>query len=127
MTTPNRHRGSGGRRGGPLLTRGGAERSIVAMTRFLLATYTAAGHVAPFEPVARELVARGHDVHWYAGARSRDKVLPTVPRHVPLRHAPDVDASELDAAHPRRAALTGLKLLRYDVREVFMAAMPGQV
>ena len=97
------------------------------MTRFLLATYTAAGHVAPFEPVARELVSRGHDVHWYAGSRDRERILATGAQHVAMRHGPDVDASRLDTAHPRRAELTGIKLLRYDVREVFMAALPGQV
>jgi MGT family glycosyltransferase len=97
------------------------------MTSFLLATFTATGHVAPFEPVARELRDRGHEVHWYTGSRHRERVEATGAAYVPMRHAPDVDASELDEHHPGRADLQGLALVRFDVRQVFLAALPGQV
>ena len=98
-----------------------------SMARFLIATYSAAGHVAPAEPIARELVARGHEVHWYTGAHHRDRVSATGAVFVEPRHAPDLDASELSERLPERARLNGIALLRYDVRNVFLAALPGQV
>jgi MGT family glycosyltransferase len=97
------------------------------MTRFLFATYSATGHVAPFEPVARELVARGHEVDWYTGERHRDRLLAAGATPVIVRRAATVDAAELDARLPDRAGRTGLDLLRFDVRNVFLAPIPGQV
>jgi UDP:flavonoid glycosyltransferase YjiC (YdhE family) len=38
------------------------------MSRFLFTTMPATGHVLPKLPIARELAARGHEVHSYTGA-----------------------------------------------------------
>ena len=45
------------------------------MSRFLITTMPATGHVMPMLPLARELSARGHELHWYTGATYRDRVL----------------------------------------------------
>lgn len=44
------------------------------MARVLIATTPASGHINPVLPVARELMRRGHDVHWYTGEKFRIKI-----------------------------------------------------
>jgi UDP:flavonoid glycosyltransferase YjiC (YdhE family) len=97
------------------------------MNRVLIATMSAAGHVGPLVPLARELVRRGHVVAWYTGVDYRDKVEATGAVFHPHVHAPDRDTSQLDAEFPERAMLKGLAKFRFDVRNVFIAAVPGQV
>jgi MGT family glycosyltransferase len=94
------------------------------MNRVLLASMPTAGHVGP---LARELVRRGHVVAWYTGAGYRDKVEATGAVFHPHVHAPDRDTSQLDAEFPERAELKGLAKFKFDVRNVFIAAVPGQV
>ena len=55
------------------------------MSRFLITTMPATGHVMPMLPLARELSARGHELHWYAGAEYRDRVLSVGASHHPIR------------------------------------------
>ncbi len=98
-----------------------------AMNRVLIATMSAAGHVGPLVPIARELVQRGHDVAWYTGADYRDKVEATGAAFYPLVHAPARDAAQMDAEFPERASLKGVAKFKFDIREVFIAAVPGQV
>jgi MGT family glycosyltransferase len=97
------------------------------MTRFLFATMPAAGHVGPLIPLAHELAARGHSVDWYTGYEYRSKVEATGATFHPHVHAPDRDASQMDAEFPERAQLKGIAKFKFDVREVFIAAVPGQV
>jgi MGT family glycosyltransferase len=99
----------------------------VRMTRFLFATMPAAGHVGPLVPLAHELIARGHVVAWYTGEEYRDKVEATGAVFFPHVHAPDRDVSQLDAEFPERRKLKGIAKFKFDVREVFIAAVPGQV
>jgi MGT family glycosyltransferase len=97
------------------------------MTRFLFATMPAAGHVGPLVPLAFELAARGHSVAWYTGDEYRDKVEATGATFHPHVHAPDRDVSQMDAEFPERRKLKGIAKFKFDVREVFIAAVPGQV
>jgi MGT family glycosyltransferase len=97
------------------------------MTRFLFASMPAAGHIGPLVPLAIELIARGHSIAWYTGDEYRDKVEATGAKFYPHVHAPDRDVSELDAEFPERAKLKGLAKFKFDMREVFIAAVPGQV
>lgn len=97
------------------------------MARFLLATMPFVGHVNPALPVARRLVARGHEVHFYTGARFRERVEATGARWEPMRAAPDIDDRDLDASFPGRARVDGLARLRYDLKHVFIDAVPGQM
>jgi MGT family glycosyltransferase len=100
---------------------------LFRMTRFLIAAHPAAGHVGPLVPLASELLARGHAVAWYTGSRYRDKVEATGARYLPYVHARDVDSADLDAEFPGRAETKGLARFRHDIREIFIAAVPGQV
>jgi MGT family glycosyltransferase len=104
-----------------------ASARLHAMTRFLFATMPAAGHVGPLVPLAFELTARGHSIAWYTGDEYRDKVEATGATFYPHVHAPDRDVSQLDAEFPERAKLKGIAKFKFDVREVFIAAVPGQV
>lgn len=97
------------------------------MTRVLLATMPAAGHVGPLIPVARELVRRAHDVAWYTGSGYRDKVEATGAAFFDHVHAPNRDPGQLDVEFPQRAKLKGIAKFKFDLREVFIAAVPGQV
>ena len=86
------------------------------MARFLVATHPITGHVLPGIPIVAELVRRGHDVHQeQAGATFE-----------PYVHALDYDDSDYDSAFPGRTALSGLRLLTYDFRKVFVEQVPGQ-
>jgi MGT family glycosyltransferase len=97
------------------------------MNRVLIATMPAAGHVGPLVPLARELVRSGHDVSWYTGSEYREKVEATGATFFGHVHARDRDVAALDAEFPERARLKGLAKFKFDIREVFIAAVPGQV
>jgi MGT family glycosyltransferase len=101
--------------------------TLASMMRFLFATMPAAGHVGPLVPLAHELVARGHSIAWYTGDEYRGKVEATGATFYPHVHAPDRDVSRMDAEFPERAKLKGIAKFKFDVREVFIAAVPGQV
>ena len=85
------------------------------------------GHVGPLIPIASELLARGHDVDWYTGEKVREKVQATGARHLPHVQARDLDADAFDAEFPERARKKGMARFRFDMREIFIAAVPGQV
>jgi len=97
------------------------------MARFLFATVPVPGHVNPGLPLARALVRRGHEVRWYAGQRFRAVVEATGATFIPLDHRLDYDASDLDAAFPGRRGLTGLAGMKWDLKHIFLDAVPVQV
>ncbi len=97
------------------------------MARFLIGTMPATGHVNPGLPIARKLVERGHEVRWYAGRRFQKRIEATGARWLPMRHAPDFDDRDFDAAFPDRNKYKGIDLLKYDLTHVFINPIPGQV
>jgi UDP:flavonoid glycosyltransferase YjiC (YdhE family) len=97
------------------------------MARFLIGTMPVTGHVNPGLPIARALVARGHEVAWYAGARFRERVEAAGARYLPMVHATDFDDRDFEATFPDIARLKGLPRLRHDLKHVFADAVPGQV
>ncbi|HEU4976629.1 MAG TPA: nucleotide disphospho-sugar-binding domain-containing protein [Baekduia sp.] len=97
------------------------------MSRFLFAALPADGHVSPMLPLARELTDRGHEVLWLTGRRYRDRVEAVGAAHLPFIDAPEIDASRLDEQFPGRADTKGLGRFRFDMREIFIASVPGQV
>jgi MGT family glycosyltransferase len=102
--------------------------SILArMARFLVAAHPAAGHIGPLVPVVRALRARGHSVAWYTGSRYRGVVEAAGASYVPYVHARDVDSARLDEEFPGRVGTRGIGRFRHDIREIFIAAVPGQV
>jgi UDP:flavonoid glycosyltransferase YjiC (YdhE family) len=96
------------------------------MCRFLFAPIPFTGHVNPGLPIARELVARGHDVRWYSTPRFRRAIEETGARFVPAHHAMQVDEERLAEQFPGRPA-AGLAQMRFDIKEVFVSIIPGQL
>lgn len=97
------------------------------MGRFLLTTMPFTGHVAPMTAIARELVARGHDVRFYTGSRFRERIEATGARSVPWRAAPDFDENDMAATFPRLVGRKGLSQLLINVVDCFIATAPAQV
>ncbi|MFT3927876.1 MAG: hypothetical protein QM778_35440 [Myxococcales bacterium] len=97
------------------------------MARILIATVPIIGHIAPMLPLARALVARGHQVAWYTGEKHRARVERTGARFFGYTRARDIDESELDAAFPERSKLSGINQLKFDMKHVFIDAAPDQL
>ena len=94
------------------------------MSRFLFAPMPFTGHVNPGLPIARELVARGHDVRWYTTLRFRRAVEATGARVVPFQHATRLDEECLSEMFPGRPA-EGIKQMQHDIEKVFIDFIPG--
>lgn len=94
------------------------------MTRYLFAVFPVSGHVNPGLPIARELVARGHDVRWYSTQRFRRAIEATGARWVPFRAATPIDEEWLPEQYPGRPA-GGIAQLQYDIEHVFVNIIPG--
>ena len=96
------------------------------MSRYLFAPMPITGHVNPGLPIAQELVARGHDVRWYTTPRFRKAIESIGARWVPFRDAMPIDEEHLGAMFADRPK-DGINQLRYDVKNLFVSAMPGML
>ena len=96
------------------------------MSQILFATVPVLGHINPILPLARALVARGHDVRWYSGRKHAARIAATGARFVAFTQARDYDDLHFEREFPGRSALQGLDQLRFDLMRVFMDAAPGQ-
>lgn len=97
------------------------------MSRILIATVPVIGHIAPFLPLARALVARGHELAWYSGHKYRARIEQTGARFFGYAAAPDHDDADFDARFPERARHQGIAQLKFDMKHVFIDAAPGQL
>jgi MGT family glycosyltransferase len=97
------------------------------MSCFLFTTMPATGHVVPKLPLARELSARGHEVHWYTGAAYREEVLATGAVHHPIRSAEDFGGQSIGEAFPELVGLTGIAMVRQALQRVFIDNAPGML
>lgn len=97
------------------------------MATFLFTTMPATGHVTPKLPLARELTARGHEVHWYTGAYYRDQVAATGAVHHPIRSAEDFGGQSIGEAFPELLGLTGVKMVTRAFQRVFIDNAPGML
>jgi UDP:flavonoid glycosyltransferase YjiC (YdhE family) len=102
-------------------------REGAGMSRFLIATLPADGHLSPLLPLARELTARGHDVFWHTGPKYRAKVEATGAAYLPLIDTIDLDPGRLDEQFPGRADTHGLGRFKFDMREIFIKLVPDQI
>jgi UDP:flavonoid glycosyltransferase YjiC (YdhE family) len=93
------------------------------MTTYLISTMPAAGHVAPFIPLASRLVSEGHEVMWHTGPAYADRVRATGARFVPFEHTPDFDALPVAPDPGTKGAAAGLSTLR----RLFVDRISGQV
>ena len=94
--------------------------------RYLFAPMPATGHVNPGLPLAKALVQRGHDVRWYSIPRFKKAIESVGARFVPFRNASTLDEEQLESMFPDRPR-GGLAQLRYDIKNIFVAAMPGML
>ncbi len=90
------------------------------MAKFLICTISVTGHVSPALPIARELVARGHQVCWYTGSEFQAKVESTGAHFIPA-----VDISPEWMA--QRNTLQGVAQLKFDLKHGFIDAAMRQV
>jgi UDP:flavonoid glycosyltransferase YjiC (YdhE family) len=93
------------------------------MTAYLISTMPAAGHVAPFVPLASRLVSEGHEVVWHTGPAYADRVRATGARFLPFTHTPDFDALPVEPDPGTKGAAAGLSTLR----RLFVDRISGQV
>lgn len=93
------------------------------MARYLFAPMPITGHVNPGLPIARELVARGHDVRWYSTPRFRRSIEAIGARWVPVRHAIHIDEEQVDTWVGRPA--DGIAQLQYDLKNLFIEFVRG--
>ncbi len=97
------------------------------MARFLMATLPITGHVYPGIPIARALVAKGHEVWWYTGKKFRAKVEAVGARFAPMKDAYDFDDLRIDECFPDRTKHEALAQFKFDLRNVFIDSGPGQL
>jgi MGT family glycosyltransferase len=95
--------------------------------RVLLWTTPVDGHVNPGLPIARALVARGHEVRWYTGRRFRPAVEATGARFEPMQAATDPADVDPFTRFPQRVDLDGLAGFKFDLKHLFLDEVPGQI
>lgn len=97
------------------------------MSRILIASQPIAGHVAPLLPIVQELVRRGHQVHWYTGAKYADRVRSVGAVPVPFTLARDFDDANFDATFSGRSDLRGFAQIQFDIRQIFVGQIEMQL
>ncbi|UQS32829.1 glycosyltransferase [Streptomyces fradiae] len=97
------------------------------LTRVLIATTPAPGHVVGVLEVARELTRRGHEVRWYTGRAFQERVEQTGARFEPMREELDFGGRSREEAYPHHAGLTGIAGFKAGVRDIFYRTAPGQM
>jgi MGT family glycosyltransferase len=95
--------------------------------RLIVATVPLTGHVHPMLLVVRELVARGHEVLWYAAKKFAPAIEAAGARFAPMRAAPDWDDADVEAALPALRGTRGLTRVKVQLREMFIAPMVEQL
>ncbi|SES67348.1 glycosyltransferase [Geodermatophilus poikilotrophus] len=93
----------------------------------LLCAMPLVGHVTPLLPLARELVGRGHTVHFYTGARFREQVENTGAQFETMSDALDPGKRPLESFLPELRELTGIAQLKYALKRFFIDSGHGQV
>ena len=93
------------------------------MARILIGTVPGVGHINPFFPLVRALVARGHDIVWNTSAMFRTQVEATGSRYTPFVHARDFSVVDPDEyLHGKK--VTGIPSLKAALKHVFFDNAP---
>jgi UDP:flavonoid glycosyltransferase YjiC (YdhE family) len=93
------------------------------MTRVLVSTMPATGHVTPVIPLVTELVSRGHEVTWHTGAAYATAVQATGARFTPFVETPDFTQVPVRPDDSATGMAVGVTLQR----RLFIDRMAGQV
>jgi UDP:flavonoid glycosyltransferase YjiC (YdhE family) len=89
--------------------------------RILFTAMPADGHFNPLTGIAEHLLARGHDVRWYASPQYGRKLDALGMVHFPYRRATEITGANLNDLFPERAGLKGPQLISFDLEKVFVA------
>jgi UDP:flavonoid glycosyltransferase YjiC (YdhE family) len=89
------------------------------VARFLFAATSQPGHVNPGLPIVRALADAGHDVRLTTGPEFEAAVTRAGARFVPLPDETLIDTPRVEQRFPRRAGLTGPRLVRHDLLHLF--------
>ena len=95
------------------------------MSHVLIATTPVTGHVRPALPLARELIASGHEVTWYTGTSYAAQVRATGAAFRPVAHGLDYD--DVRRPRPARPARSSVGQIRWDLVNLFLRPVPGFV
>ena len=95
------------------------------MSRILICSSPAEGHVTPLLAIARGLVGAGHRVVLLTGRRFAGRVRAAGADFAPLPQAVDFDDTWADA-HPERAGKRGPAAMRFDLDHMFFRAAEPQ-
>ena len=97
------------------------------MSRFLFATVPVPAHTRNPLPMAARLVARGHEVLWFAGSRFHDDIAAVGATPVPFRATRDYDGRRLLEEFPELARLSGPRAIGWAYAELFVGEAPHRV
>lgn len=95
--------------------------------RFLIATMPIPGHVAPFAPLVRELLRRGHEVIWYGSRHFQKGIEATGAGFTPMRDEIDYGDARYNEHFPERARLRGLAQVVFDFEHLFVNVVPAMI
>src|SRR3712207_4903314 len=97
------------------------------MTRILFTTMPMAGHLRPGLAIAQQLVAAGHEVGWYTGARYAPLPAKVGARVFPMSPEVDFDDTAVDEKVEGGTSKPGLRTLKRAIMDLFIAPIPGWV
>lgn len=97
------------------------------MARILIGNFGAVGHVLPFLPLARALVARGHEIFWTTDRIHRERIEATGARFMAPQHAREFSSPTDNFAVKRGKELKGAAALKFDLKHGFINNAPGQM
>ncbi len=108
-------------------SRTGVPVPAATQATILMCAMPLVGHVTPLLPLARELVTRGHAVHFYTGSRFREQVESAGARFEAMSAALDPGERPLEDFLPELRELTGVAQLKYALKRFFIDSGHGQV
>jgi MGT family glycosyltransferase len=97
------------------------------MTRILFTTMPMAGHLRPGLPIAAQLVADGHEVAWYSGAKYAPLIARTGARVFPMSPEADFDDTRVDDEVEGGIKKPGLGTLKRAILDLFIGPIPTWV
>ena len=97
------------------------------MSRFLFATVPVPAHTRNPLPVAARLVARGHEVLWFAGQRFHDAIAAVGAVPLPYGATLDYDGAHLLEEFPELARRRGPRAIGWAYAELFVGQGPSRV
>ncbi|HNW89179.1 MAG TPA: glycosyltransferase [Bacteroidales bacterium] len=96
------------------------------MAKILIASVPLSGHVNPAVPLAKRLIAAGHEVCWYSGKNYRQQIEATGAKFYPFKEAHDFHDSTIKSEFPKLPEKSLLRHSSFYIKHVFYDNMLGQ-